>query len=639
MANQNPNKKRKKLPIGDENQAKYFGIFLLIAVVAFSLLFLLAKPSGTTISYSSFLKHIGNGDVSEVVVEGQFVKGKYKSEINNSTDFETILPFENDPELLPLLKAQNVSLVGSSVKNSQNSGFMWMMIIIGIALVLIFMMVMRGIQGGNPGQGAASFGKSRARLHKDMSKKVTFNDVAGCEEAKAELEEIVEFLKSPKKFTDLGARIPKGVLLVGPPGTGKTLLAKAVAGEADVPFFSVSGSEFVEMFVGVGASRVRDLFLQGRKNAPCIIFIDELDAVGRSRGAGLGGSHDEREQTLNQILVEMDGFDSSEGLILLAATNRPDILDAALMRPGRFDREVVVDRPDVRAREKILEVHCRKIPLEEGVDLSIIARGIPGFTGADIENLINEAALNAARSNRKTVIAEDLEFAKEKIGMGPERKSAVLTEEDKLTTAYHEAGHAIIGHLLPHADPVHKVTIIPRGRALGLTYSLPIDEKHGFTRQALLERITMALGGRAAEEIKFGKVWISNGAMSDIDFVTKTVNSMVCEWGMSEVLGPVSYGEKEGPVFLGKDLVSRKNFSEKVHEIIDNEVRSIVSDSYEQAKKILGEKIDLLDKLAQALIEKEVLGAGEIEEILGKSDKSRFPILKHLNIIPKETEV
>ncbi len=463
-----------------------------------------------------------------------------------------------------------------------------------------------------------------------------FNDVAGCEEAKQDLQEVVEFLKNPKKFSSIGARIPKGVLLVGAPGTGKTLLAKAVAGEADVPFFSVSGSEFVEMFVGVGAARVRDLFAQGRKNAPCIIFVDELDAVGRSRGTGVGGSHDEREQTLNQILVEMDGFDSSEGLIILAATNRPDILDVALLRPGRFDREIVVDKPDVKAREEILKIHTRNVPVEEGVQLSIIARGTPGFTGADLENLVNEAALKAARDNKKKVALDDFEFAKDKVMMGPERRSAVLTEEDKVTTAFHEAGHAILGHILPLVDPVHKVTIIPRGRALGLTAYLPVDEKKGYVKQQLLEMIMVALGGRAAEEIKFGKEWISSGAASDIDRVTKTVNAMVCEWGMSDALGPVTYGEKEGPVFLGKDLIARKNFSEKIHEVIDEEVHTIIANAYERAKKLLKDNVKKLDLLADELLEKEVLNAEELARVLGDNDKKRFPILDVLGKKPRE---
>ena len=403
-----------------------------------------------------------------------------------------------------------------------------------------------------------------------------------------------------------------------------------MAGEADVPFFSVSGSEFVEMFVGVGAARVRDLFTQGRKNAPCIIFIDELDAVGRSRGTGVGGSHDEREQTLNQILVDMDGFDSSEGLIILAATNRPDILDVALMRPGRFDREIVVDKPDVKAREAILKIHTRKVPVEDGVDLSTIARGTPGFTGADLENLVNEAALKSARENRKKVVLMDFEFAKDKVMTGPERRSAVISEEEKLTTAYHESGHAILSHILALTDPVHKVTIIPRGRTLGVTMQLPIDERKNYTKEHLLEELMVLLGGRAAEEIKFGKNWISTGASNDIERSTKIVNSMVCEWGMSEVLGPVTYGEKEGPVFLGKDLVARKNFSEKVHEIIDEEVGKIISSAYEKAKKLLKENMKKLDTLANLLLEKEVLNADQLNEVLGKIDKNRFPILQNM---------
>ncbi len=620
LKNKNP-----MMPFADEKQGRYFGIFLLILLGMFAFLLLTNTPKEKPITYTDFLKHIQGDSVTDVKMEGQTISGNYKEAVDGSKRFITIIPLDN-PELLPLLKKHNVVIEVEKLKDPYGSSFIWWIVIISVGFLIFWIFLIRGMQGGDPGK-AMSFGRSKARLHKEINNKVKFTDVAGCEEAKQDLQEVVEFLKNPRKFVALGARIPKGVLLVGAPGTGKTLLAKAVAGEAEVPFFSVSGSEFVEMFVGVGAARVRDLFAQGRKNAPCIIFIDELDAVGRSRGTGVGGSHDEREQTLNQILVDMDGFDSSEGLIILAATNRPDILDVALMRPGRFDREIVVDKPDVKAREAILKIHTRKVPVEENVDLSIIARGTPGFTGADLENLVNEAALKAARENRKKVVLEDFEFAKDKVMMGPERRSAVLTEEDKLVTAYHEAGHAILGHVLPLVDPVHKVTIIPRGRALGSTSYLPLDEKKNYTKEQILEELMVLLGGRAAEEIKFGKKWISTGASNDIERATKIVNSMVCEWGMSEVLGPVTYGEKEGPVFLGKDLVARKNFSEKIHEVIDEEVRGIISNAYKKAKEMLAENIHKLDKIANLLLEKEVLNTEELNVALGKPAKKRFPIL------------
>ncbi len=618
--------KNPMMPFSDEKQGRYFGVFLLILLALFAVLLLTNSPKEKPIKYTEFLNRIQNDSIASIKMEGQTVSGLYKEAIDDSKNFITIIPLD-DSELLPLLKKHKVEIEVEKLKDPYGSSFIWWIVIISVGFLVFWIFLIRGMQGGDPGK-AMSFGRSKARLHKEINNKVKFTDVAGCEEAKQDLEEVVEFLKNPKKFSTLGARIPKGVLLVGAPGTGKTLLAKAVAGEAEVPFFSVSGSEFVEMFVGVGAARVRDLFTQGRKNAPCIIFIDELDAVGRSRGTGVGGSHDEREQTLNQILVEMDGFDSSEGLIILAATNRPDILDVALMRPGRFDREIVVDKPDVKAREAILKIHTRKVPVDDNTDLSVIARGTPGFTGADLENLVNEAALKAARDNRKKVILEDFEFAKDKVMMGPERRSAVLTEEDKMTTAYHEAGHAILGHFLPLVDPVHKVTIIPRGRSLGSTSYLPIDERRSNTKEQLLQQLMVLLGGRAAEEIKFGKKWISSGASHDIETATKIVNSMVCEWGMSEVLGPVTYGEKEGPVFLGKDLVARKNFSEKIHEIIDEEVRSIISSSYTKAIELLTENMDKLDKLANLLLEKEVLNNEELNEALGKPDKKRFPLLE-----------
>jgi cell division protease FtsH len=624
-----PNKRPPKgnFPVDNQKQGLYFGIFLVIVLIVFAAVMFFVKPP-PVISYSEFLENVENGYVGKVVIQGQVIEGDYTQSVRGYNSFKTVMPM-NDTELLPLLKNENIVIEGEVVRDGGGNIIWW--IVIGTAIMFgLWFLLMRGGQGGDSGR-AMSFGKSKARLHKDMKNKIKFIDVAGCDEAKDDLSEIVEFLKSPQKFTSLGARIPKGVMLVGPPGTGKTLLAKAVAGEANVPFFSVSGSEFVEMFVGVGASRVRDLFAQGRKNAPCIIFIDELDAVGRSRGAGVGGSHDEREQTLNQILVEMDGFDSSEGLILMAATNRPDILDLALLRPGRFDRRIVVDKPDIKARELILKVHTRKIPMQKDVNLEVIARGTPGLTGADIENLVNEAALKAARENRKEVSMVDFEFAREKVQMGPERKSRVILDEDKTITAYHESGHAVVSHSLPYTDPVHKITIIPRGFANGYMLPLPEHERSHVFKKRILQDLMVYLGGRAAEELIFGKEWVSAGASYDIEQATKIANMMVCEWGMSDELGPVRYGEKEGPVFLGKDLVTRKNFSEKVHEIIDNEVNKIISDAYNRTVELLKKSRKKLEALANAVLEKETLSAEEITKILGLSKKDNFPILAALN--------
>ncbi|HSC44718.1 MAG TPA: ATP-dependent zinc metalloprotease FtsH, partial [Candidatus Acidoferrum sp.] len=491
----------------------------------------------------------------------------------------------------------------------------WLIILLNalplLLLVGFCLFLMRQMQAG--GNKALSFGKSRARLLSAQQKKVTFKDVAGTDEAKEELQEIIEFLKDPQKFQKLGGRIPKGVLLVGPPGTGKTLLARAIAGEANVPFFSISGSDFVEMFVGVGASRVRDLFEQGKKNAPCIIFIDEIDAVGRHRGAGLGGGHDEREQTLNALLVEMDGFESNEGVILIAATNRPDVLDPALLRPGRFDRRVVVARPDVKGREEILRVHTRKKPIADDVDLSIIARGTPGFSGADLESLANEAALWAARQNRKLVTMADFEMAKDKVLMGVERKSMILSDEEKKNTAYHEAGHALVAAMTPGADPVHKVTIIPRGMALGLTMQLPTDDKHSYTKDHLEGMLAVLMGGRSAEEIFLGH--ITTGAGNDIERATDIARNMVCEWGMSE-LGPLAFGKKEEAIFLGREIAQHRDFSEATAVDIDKEVKRIVSSAYDAAKGILNKHRDILERIAQALLEREVLDANEVKMLI-----------------------
>jgi cell division protease FtsH len=548
-------------------------------------------------------------------VNNSEVHGHYKNDKNNQ--FHLTVPASN-PEVLKALDTNNVR-----VTFRNNDGANWPMLLIQFSPLLLigvlwFVMIRQMQTGGNK---ALSFGKSRARLLSMQQKKITFKDVAGVDEAKEELREIIEFLREAQKFQKLGGRIPKGVLLVGHPGTGKTLLARAVAGEANVPFFSISGSDFVEMFVGVGASRVRDLFEQGKKNAPCIIFIDEIDAVGRHRGAGLGGGHDEREQTLNQLLVEMDGFESNEGVILIAATNRPDVLDPALLRPGRFDRRVVVPLPDVRGREEILRVHTRKIPLADDVDLAILARGTPGFSGAELSNMVNEAALNAARCNRKSVLMYDFELAKDKVLMGAERKSMLLTEEEKKVTAYHEAGHAIVAALSPHADPLHKVTIIPRGMALGVTMQLPETDKHNYTRDYLETQLAVLMGGRIAEEMFLDQM--STGAGNDIERATDLSRKMVCEWGMSK-MGPLTFGKKDEQIFLGREIAQHRDFSEETAKEIDSEVRRFVNQGYDSAKKIITDKGDILKAIALALLEREVLDAAELKLIIeGKTLPAR----------------
>ncbi len=522
----------------------------------------------------------------------------------------------------------------------ENEGSFWQQLLISwlpmVLLIVIFLIFMRQLQAG--GGKAMSFGKSRAKLLTENQKRLTFADVAGIEEAKEEVEEIIAFLKDPKKFTRLGGRIPKGVLMMGPPGTGKTLLARAIAGEAGVPFFSISGSDFVEMFVGVGASRVRDLFEQGKKSAPCIIFIDEIDAVGRHRGAGLGGGHDEREQTLNQLLVEMDGFESNEGVILVAATNRPDVLDPALLRPGRFDRRIVVPRPDVNGRLGILKVHTKKTPIGPDVDLEVIARGTPGFSGADLENLVNEAALMAARSNKDRIVMLDLEMAKDKVMMGPERRSLIITDKDKRITAYHEAGHALVGKMMFNSDPIHKVTIIPRGRALGLTQQLPVEERMNISRDTANDQITVAMGGRVAEDLVFGQV--TTGATNDIQVATDMARKMVCEWGMSDKIGPLNFGRREEMVFLGRDLADQKEYSEQTAVEIDAEVRRIVTDNHERARKIVIEHMDKLKVLAEALLEYETLEGREIDLLFeGKPLGRPAPIARRTDMpksAPKE---
>ena len=568
------------------------------------------------VNFSQFLSDVDQGNVKEVTILGQEVSGKYR----DNSAFHTIIP----PGYSEMYKTLNDKHVEVTVKDINNGS--WPLQLLGtwaplLLLGALWFFMIRQMQTG--GNKALSFGKSRARLLSMQQKKVTFKDVAGVDEAKEELREIIEFLREAQKFQKLGGRIPKGVLLVGPPGTGKTLLARAVAGEANVPFFSISGSDFVEMFVGVGASRVRDLFEQGKKNAPCIIFIDEIDAVGRHRGAGLGGGHDEREQTLNQLLVEIDGFESNEGVILMAATNRPDVLDPALLRPGRFDRRVVVSYPDVRGREEILRVHTRKIPLAEDVELFVLARGTPGFSGADLANMVNEAALAAARQNRKAVLMFDFEVAKDKVMMGAERKSLLLSDEEKKNTAYHEAGHALVAAKLPHSDPVHKVTIIPRGMALGLTQQLPVDDRHNYYKNYLETRIAILMGGRLAEELFLEQM--SAGAGNDIERATELARKMVCEWGMSQ-LGPLTFGKKEEQIFLGREIAQHRDYSEATAIQIDQEVRKLVIEGYDTAKKILSENREVLTKIAQALIEREVLDAMEIKMLIDGQELPAKPV-------------
>jgi cell division protease FtsH len=562
---------------------------------------------------SEFVAAAQDGKVKEVTITGTDAQG---SLVDNS-QFHTQIP-PNDSEIWKILRDKGVKY---NYKESAGNG--WIGILFNAIPVLILLglwiFMMRQMQSG--GNKALSFGKSRARLHSSQQKKVTFKDVAGVEEAKEELQEIIEFLREPQKFQKLGGRIPKGVLLIGPPGTGKTLLARAIAGEANVPFFSISGSDFVEMFVGVGASRVRDLFEQGKKNAPCIIFIDEIDAVGRHRGAGLGGGHDEREQTLNQLLVEMDGFESNEGVILVAATNRPDVLDPALLRPGRFDRRVVVDRPDVRGRESILKVHTKKVPLSDDVDLSLIARGTPGFAGADLANLVNEAALVAARQNRKVVTQADFETAKDKVLMGVERKSLIMNDKEKRTTAYHEAGHALVAALLEHADPLHKVTIIPRGMALGLTMQLPLDDKLSHDKNYLEAQLAILMAGRISEEIFLHQ--LTTGARNDIERATEMARKMVCEWGMSE-LGPLSFGKQDEQIFLGREIAQHRDYSESTAIRIDEQVRKLVEDGYTRARRIIEERSDAMVRVADALLEREVLDGAEVLDLINGKELGKF---------------
>jgi len=569
------------------------------------------QPREPEISFSRFVQAVEEDRVSEVTIQGQHIRGRYKGERGGPGEgFKTFAP--DDPGLVGRLRERGVE-----IEARPEDAEPWYLVAIVqwapmLLLVGVWIFFMRQMQLG--GGKAMSFGKSRAKLLTESQEKFTFADVAGVQEAKEELEEIIAFLKDPKKFTKLGGRIPKGVLLVGSPGTGKTLLARAVAGEAGVPFFSISGSDFVEMFVGVGASRVRDLFVQGKKNAPCIIFIDEIDAVGRHRGAGLGGGHDEREQTLNQLLVEMDGFESNDGVILIAATNRPDVLDPALLRPGRFDRRVVVPRPDVKGREGILNVHMRRVPLADDVDIELLARSTPGFSGADLENLVNEAALLAARSNKEKVGHNDFELAKDKVMMGSERRSMIISDEEKRNTAYHEAGHALVAKLIPGADPVHKVTIIPRGMALGLTQQVPADDRYTMSRERLENDLAIYFGGRAAEELVLGHT--TTGAGNDLERATDLARKMVCEWGMSDKLGPMTFGNKEENIFLGRDFNTSQQFSERTAREIDEEVRGLIMRAYERAKSLLSSNLEALHRIAKALLDREVLDSAEIDEVL-----------------------
>ena len=590
-------------------------VFIVIIVVLLSVVQGLSGVSGgqpQARDYSEFLEEIRNGEVTLVEFEGQRIRFGQREPL----PYYTISPETDNSPLIGMLENNAVRFSASEPKQQSLIGQLLISSFPILLLIGVWIYFMRQMQGGGGGRGAMSFGKSKARLLGEDQVGVTFADVAGVDEAKAEVAEIVEFLKDPSKFQRLGGKIPKGVLMVGPPGTGKTLLAKAIAGEAKVPFFTISGSDFVEMFVGVGASRVRDMFDQAKKQAPCIIFIDELDAVGRHRGAGLGGGHDEREQTLNQMLVEMDGFEGSEGIIVIAATNRPDVLDPALLRPGRFDRQVVVPLPDVRGRELILKVHMRKVPLDDDVNPSLIARGTPGFSGADLANLVNEAALFAARANKRVVSMDEFEKAKDKIMMGAERRSMVMSEKEKLNTAYHEAGHAIVGYLVPEHDPVYKVTIIPRGRALGVTMYLPEEDRYSISRQGIESQIASLFGGRIAEEMINGVDGVTTGASNDIERATELARNMVTKWGLSDRLGPLTYSEDDGEVFLGRSVTQHKQVSDDTAHAIDEEVRRIIDTNYARAKKLLEENIEKLHTMAKALIKYETIDERQIKDIM-----------------------
>lgn len=589
---------------------------IFVAIIALYQFVNTPRQDFIDVSYSEFLSYVQHDQVKSVEFSDNNITGTFKTPVDDDIKkFKSVGPASD--ELVKRLESKGIEFSFEDTTRSSLTNVLinWAPLIILILLMLFFM---RQIQAG--GTKAMSFGKNKARMITESQNKITFKDVAGIDEAKEEVQEIVEFLKSPKKFTNLGGKIPKGILLVGSPGTGKTLLAKAIAGEAGVPFFIISGSDFVEMFVGVGASRVRDLFVQAKKNAPCIIFVDELDAVGRHRGAGLGGGHDEREQTLNQLLVEMDGFEGNEGIIVMAATNRPDVLDPALLRPGRFDRQVVVPRPDVRGREEILKVHSKNVPVNDDVDLSLVARSTPGFSGADLQNLVNESALHAARSGRTKISMEDFEYAKDKVMMGVERKSLIISEKEKKITAYHEAGHALVAKFTPEADPIHKVTIIPRGMALGVTQQLPIEDKYTHSRTYLNSTIMVLLGGRAAEEIIFNER--TSGAGNDLERVTDIARRMVCEWGMSEEIGPVTFGKSDEQVFLGKELSTNKNYSEEFAIMIDREIQKIVTENYKKAKTILEENIGILHDLANMLLSNESIDSKELDALVTRHNPS-----------------
>jgi cell division protease FtsH len=607
-----PKEPRRKNLMGGKYLSPFYknlALWLVISLMMILLFNLFNQPrtSQEKVIFSEFLAALERGEVKEVTIQGNNLYGRYA----NRKEFKTYAP--NYPDLIKALKEKDVKI---SAKPEDDSPWYMTLLVSWFPMLLLigfWIFFMRQMQAG--GTKAMSFGKAKAKLLTEKQQKMTFVDVAGIEESKEELQEILDFLRDPKKFTKLGGRIPKGVLLVGAPGTGKTLLARAIAGEANVPFFSISGSDFVEMFVGVGASRVRDLFIQGKKHAPCIIFIDEIDAVGRHRGAGLGGGHDEREQTLNQLLVEMDGFESNEGVIIVAATNRPDVLDPALLRPGRFDRQVVVPRPDVKGREEILRVHTRKTPLAENVNLSVLSRGTPGFTGADLENLVNEAALLAARLGKTKLEMDDFEASKDKVLMGVERRTMIISEEEKRLTAYHEAGHTLVAKFIPGADPIHKVTIIPRGRALGITQQLPAEDKHTLSKEYIINKIAIFLGGRAAEELVLNTQ--TTGAGNDLEMATEWARKMVCDYGMSDKIGPLTFGKKEEHIFLGRDIAQHKDYSEKTAVDIDTEIKRIVLENYDRAKDIILQHMEKIHHLASVLLEKEVLAGEEIDQVLG----------------------
>ncbi|MGF1757855.1 ATP-dependent zinc metalloprotease FtsH [Photobacterium sagamiensis] len=602
--------------------AKNLILWLVIAVVLMSVFqsFGPSDSAGRQVDYTTFVREIGQDQIREA----RFNEREITVFKRDNTRYVTYLPVYNDQKLLDDLINANVKVLGTPPEEPSMLASIFISWFPMLLLIGVWIFFMRQMQGGG-GKGAMSFGKSKARMMSEDQIKTTFGDVAGCDEAKEDVKELVDYLRDPSRFQKLGGKIPTGILLVGPPGTGKTLLAKAIAGEAKVPFFTISGSDFVEMFVGVGASRVRDMFEQAKKSAPCIIFIDEIDAVGRQRGAGVGGGHDEREQTLNQLLVEMDGFEGNEGVIVIAATNRPDVLDPALLRPGRFDRQVVVGLPDVRGREQILKVHMRKVPLENDVEPALIARGTPGFSGADLANLVNEAALFAARGNKRVVSMVEFELAKDKIMMGAERKSMVMTEEQKAATAYHEAGHAIIGRLVPDHDPVYKVSIIPRGRALGVTMYLPEQDRVSHSREFLESMLSSLYGGRLAEELIYGSDKVSTGASNDIERATDIARKMVTQWGFSEKMGPVLYAEDEGEVFLGRSVTQTKHMSDDTARAIDNEVRALIDRNYERAREILSQNVDIMHAMKDALMKYETIDAGQIDDLMARKTEIRAP--------------